>query len=320
MLTAHCIPSSYLINPFSTQTISYAFHDIDGTHSLIREWAPVMSVLLADVITYGLPDNLESEENCTRLINLAGKKPFPETDRFCEESAGLSALTQMEWAIRRAIEERQITISCDMFVNSQKIQRIWNGEEISDDLPETPEMQQFLSVNAPRLFRLYERILNGYCRNHNLAVAAHSPELYRVPGSLAFLEYLKQNGVKNYFVTGAVVEKGKGMFQEIETLGYTIGNGCLAEDIIGSTWDEKLPKNVIMNRLLQTLAISGDQVLIVGDGRAEISAGVSMGAVTVSRLPKTSLYQRSLHQKLGTNLIFPDYTDPILYKYFQRKE
>ena len=30
--------------------IKYAFHDIDGTHSLIRDWPPVMSICLYDVI------------------------------------------------------------------------------------------------------------------------------------------------------------------------------------------------------------------------------------------------------------------------------
>lgn len=316
MLTARCISSKYLVNPFSSRVVTHAFHDIDGTHSLIRDWPPVMSVVLADVIDHGLPESFDSAANCSRLIAQAGLQKLPETDRFCLESAGLSALTQMEWAIRRAVEEKHIDIPCDHSVNSQKIQMIWQGQEIFDHLPETPEMQHLLSVNAPRLFRLYERVLNGYCRDRNLAAAAVNPDRFRVPGSIEFLNYLKQNGVKNYFVTGAVVEKGMGMFEEVETLGYTVGPGCLVENIIGSTWDEKLPKNIIMNRLLQSLGIEGNHVLVVGDGRAEISAGAAMGAVIVSRLPESAAYPRGLHCQLGSNLIVPDYTDPLLREYF----
>ena len=35
--------SSVVENGFEAREIKYAFHDIDGTHSLIREWPPVMS-------------------------------------------------------------------------------------------------------------------------------------------------------------------------------------------------------------------------------------------------------------------------------------
>ena len=86
-----------------TYKIKYAFHDIDGTHSLIRDWPPVMSICLYDVIENGLPNDFDSFENQQRLISLAGTMKLPETDQFCIESAGLSALTQMEWAIRRAV-------------------------------------------------------------------------------------------------------------------------------------------------------------------------------------------------------------------------
>lgn len=41
----------------------------------------------------------------------------------------------MEWAIRRAVEEGTVKDNCDMNTNSEIIKRIWNGEEIFDDLP-----------------------------------------------------------------------------------------------------------------------------------------------------------------------------------------
>ena len=314
MLKAHNIKSDIIINNFEDTEIKYAFHDIDGTHSLIREWPPVMSICLYDVIVNGLSEDFDSKENEKRLIESAGKNILKETDRFCVESAGLSALTQMEWAIRRSVEEGKISINCDMSTNSEIIKRIWAGEETFDDLPETDEMNEMLKDKTPRLFKLYEAVLNGYCRDKNLEKAKLDPESFRIPGSMAFMSFLKEHGVKNYFVTGAVVEKGMGMYEEVEALGYKIGENQLAEDIIGSTWTEKMPKEAVMKKLLEELNISGKNVLVVGDGRAEILAGAEMGSVVISRLPKTAKYQRELHKKLGSNIIVEDYTNNDLYK------
>ena len=102
-MKAKCIDSEIVVNKFEDTEILYAFHDIDGTHSLIRDWPPVMSRCLYEVIEKGLADDFDSPENIKRLIALSGTKPLEETDRFCVESAGLSAITQMEWAIRRAV-------------------------------------------------------------------------------------------------------------------------------------------------------------------------------------------------------------------------
>lgn len=297
--------------------IEYAFHDIDGTHSLIRDWPPVMSICLYDVIENGLPEDFDSSENAQRLISLAGTKELPETDRFCIESAGLSALTQMEWAIRRAVQAGTITVQCDMQTNSQIIDRINNGIEYYDDLPETNEMNEMLKVQTPRLFKLYEAVLNGYCRDRNLVKAKENPEEFRIAGSMEFLQFLKDNGVKNYFVTGAVVQKGMGMHEEVKALGYEIGEGKLVEDIIGSTWRDKMPKDMVMQKLLKDLNIKGENVLVVGDGRAEIHAGVQMGAFVVSRLPQNADFQRDLHKKLGTNMIVEDFTNPEFKEIFK---
>lgn len=306
--------SPLVITPFKKRLITYAFHDIDGTHSLIRDWPPVMSIVLNDVIENGLDEGYDSEEFVKRLVINAGTKPLPETDRFCVESAGLSALTQMEWAIRRAVEEKTINIECDMAMNSEKIKLIWEGKEELDYLAETEEMKKMLESNTPRLFKYYERVLNGYCRDKNLVLARKDPESFRIKGSFKFLKYLKDNGVKNYFVTGAVVQKGMGMFEEVETLGYKIGPDKLIEDIIGSTWTDKIPKNVIMNSLLERYGVKGENTLVVGDGRSEIKAGVDMNSFTISRLSENMHYQKQLHIKMGTNMIVEDFEKEDIYK------
>ncbi len=316
MLKIHNTRSDIVVNSFEDRTIKYAFHDIDGTHSLIREWPPVMSICLYDVIENGLPEDFDSEENKQRLINLAGTKALPETDRFCVESAGLSALTQMEWAIRRSVQEGKITTPCEASVNAEIIKRIWSGNEYYDDLLETAEMTAMIAEKTPRLFKLYEAVLNGYCRDKNLLLAKADPDRFIIKGSMEFMKFLKDNGVKNYFVTGAVVEKGMGMHEEVETLGYKIGAGELVEDIIGSTWTEKLPKDMIMKKLLKELGATGEEVLVVGDGRAEIAASFEMGSVAISRLPANAEYQRKLHCELKTNIIVEDYLGEALMACF----
>ena len=141
MITIKNNKSELVVRDFSDRKIEYVFHDIDGTHSLIREWPPVMSICLFDVIENGLPEDFDSPENAKRLISLAGTRKLPETDAFCIESAGLSALTQMEWAIRRSVQEGKIRVNCNSETNGQIIERINKGEEYYDDLPETVEIK-----------------------------------------------------------------------------------------------------------------------------------------------------------------------------------
>ena len=320
-----------LVNPFGRRPITHVFHDIDGTHSLIREWVPVMSLTLHTVVENGLPPHYDSAGNVARLVKLSGEKTYEETDRFCVESAGLSALTQMEWAIRRAIEEGVIppeqlkTTPSDLDMNKEIIRRIWAGEERFDDLDESSELTRFLEDHAPRLFQMYESILNGACRDANLAIALKMPETFRVEGSLDFMEHLHKLGAINYFITGAVIyhdEQGEpqgGMYEEVCALGFNIGSGQTVESVHGSTWDKKMPKDEVMKALCREENIDPANVLIIGDGRSEISAGVEMGAVTISRLPLDATRQRELHRELGTNLILPDYSSPATYDMFFRE-
>jgi phosphoglycolate phosphatase-like HAD superfamily hydrolase len=278
-----------------------------------------MSIVLNDVIENGLKEGYDSNKNVRRLVSKAGTKPLPETDRFCVESAGLSALTQMEWAIRRAVEDQTVTVDCDLKANSEKIRLIWDGKEQLDYIPETQEMSDMLKTNTPRLFRYYEKVLNGYCRDRNLLIAKKDPDRFRIAGSFRFLTYLRDNGVKNYFVTGAVVQKGMGMYEEVETLGYRIGPNEIVEDIIGSTWTDKMPKNVIMKSLLDKFGIKGENTMVAGDGRSEIQAGIEMGSFTVSRLSESMKFQKALHIKLGVNMIVEDFDNEDLYKIFAVK-
>lgn len=275
-----------------------------------------MSRVLYDTAMNGIPQNLTSEDNINRLVSLCDTESLEETDKFCVESAGLSALTQMEWAIRRNQELNKGEFDSD--TNSKIIELIWKGEEKFDNFNEPKEYLDYLSEVTPKLFWVYEQVLNRFCRDNNLKKAKENPEEFLVKGSKEFMKYLYDNGVKNYFVTGSVVDKSKvppmGMYEEVLGLGFEIGEGKLIEDILGSTWDEKIPKEDVMYRLAKDFNIDGENILVIGDGRSEITAGVKLGAVTISILPENASRQRELHKELGTDIIIPDYTADDLKK------
>ena len=69
-----------------------------------------------------------------------------------------------------------------------------------------------------------------------------------------------------------------------------------------------------MYRLAKDFNIDGENILVIGDGRSEITAGVKLGAVTISILPENASRQRELHKELGTDIIIPDYTADDLKK------
>lgn len=316
-----------LVRPAGRRRITHAIHDIDGTHSLIRQWQPVMSVTLYYAMHCGLEEGFDSPGRVDELAARAGREPLEETDRFCVESAGLAALTQMEFAIRRAVQMGNIPPAAGIRLseaerrnNSLIIQRIWAGEERFEDVPEPAALLAFINDRAPRLFKLYEQVLNKASRQRNLEAARRDPAAWRVPGAIEFMRRLRGCGVLNYFVTGSVVNEAAGMCRDVEALGYDVGPGRLVEQLVGCPWDRKLPKAEVMADLCRRLAIDPANVLVLGDGRSEIKAGADMGCVTISRLDADAARLREVHARLGTNLILPDYTDPVLNQLFREGE
>jgi phosphoglycolate phosphatase-like HAD superfamily hydrolase len=177
-------------------------------------------------------------------------------------------------------------------------------------------MEDYLSENTPKLFKLYEKVLNAYCRDINLEKAKKDPESFMVRGSMQFIDFLHNRGVKNYFVTGAVVEEGKGMFEEVVTLGYKLGAGQQMEGLIGSSWNHKLPKVDIMKELAEKLGAKGDEILVLGDGRSEITAGKELGAYNIGRLGKGAERQREILLECGADIIIEDFYDEKLKQIF----
>jgi len=309
-----------LIRPFGKRAITHVIHDIDGTHSLIRDWHPVLSLSIHWAMTCGYKDGYDSDETLAALIARSGTEALPESDKICYENAGFSAITQLEYGVRRGIELGNIPAGRldldedDHAKNSEIIRRIQDGKERFPDIVEKPEVLAFIDEVTPKLFVLYEKILNGACRDKNTADAWKHPEKWRVPGSLKLIQYMHGLGLVNHFVTGAVIYEDGGMFEEVKAVGFEVGPGKMIEALEGSSWDEKLPKDEVMARLFRDEKLNAENVLIVGDGRTEIEAGANMGCVTISRLPVKDVRLREIHTALGVNIIMKDYTDPAIEK------
>ena len=315
-----------VVRPVGRRRITHAIHDVDGTHSLIRDWPPVMSLSIHWAMQGGLGEDFDSDQNLRKLIARVGAEKLPETDQFCVESAGLSALTQMEYGIRRAVELGNVPPDAGLSLseenkktNAEIAKRIWNGEERFEDAGEPPRLLEFIRERSTRLFKLYEAVLNGACRDRNTAAAWKDPESWRVPGSMEFMTHLHAAGVKNYFVTGAVIYEEGGMYEEVQAVGFEVGPGKAVEALRGSSWDRKMPKEEVIRELLAEEGVKPENVLVLGDGRTEIKAGADLGCTSVSRLPVEAARQRELHRQLGTNYILPDWTDPVLAELIRKK-
>lgn len=303
------------VTPFEPRRIMYAFHDIDGTHSRIRDWVPVMTLVTGYTARYGMPPG--TPEEMAELMLARKGEDFAEAHRFAVESAGLSALTQMEWALRCA---RRLTGESSP-ANEEIIRLIWQGEESFPETGESAESLEKLACDASLLFRAYEILLLAMGRDRNLAAARRDPEAWRIPGSMDFLNALRKAGIRNYFITGAVVEhdatgRPRGtMAEEIEVLGYEVGQTKIIEEFRGSAWNRKLPKKEIMSELCAEEGIDPRNVLVVGDGRSEIAAGVELGCVTLSRLDENARRAREIHRELGTHMIVENYEGvfPLLF-------
>ena len=126
------------------------------------------------------------------------------------------------------------------------------------------------------------------------------------------MRHLHALGVRNYFVTGAVVYPEGGMYEEVLAVQFEIGPGRMVEAMEGSSWDRKMPKDEVMRELFDRLGIDPSRVLVVGDGRTEMKAGADMGCVTMSRLPRDASRLRALHAGFGVNYIVEDYDEPRL--------
>ena len=87
-MKAKYVNNSLAAKEFDLREIKYAFHDIDGTHSLIRDWPPVMSIVLHYASENGVPDGYDNDDNLKRIIEKPERKNFLRPIRFVSNLRG----------------------------------------------------------------------------------------------------------------------------------------------------------------------------------------------------------------------------------------
>jgi phosphoglycolate phosphatase len=109
-----------------------------------------------------------------------------------------------------------------------------------------------------------------------LAAGTLSAEPLRVPKSLEFLQSLREMGINCYLASGTDVEFVKNEAGLLGVSEYFDGGifGALREY-------KKFSKAMIIQKILTDFELSGNELLIVGDGYVEIENAKAVGAIAV---------------------------------------
>ena len=162
--------------------------------------------------------------------------------------------------------------------------------------------------------RLMERIKN---RILDLEQKKTSPESMAVPGSIEFVKKLHANGIKCFLASGT---DEKYVIHEADLLGLT----PYFEEISGAQDDYKnFSKKMVIDRIIRTHQLSGNEFISFGDGYVEIEntksvSGIAVGVAT-NETERCGIdeWKRNRLIAAGADLIIPDFRDTdSLINYF----
>jgi phosphoglycolate phosphatase-like HAD superfamily hydrolase len=113
-------------------------------------------------------------------------------------------------------------------------------------------------------------------RIEDLKTGRVSPEKYLVPGARAFLESLKARGLTMYLASGTDEIYMKAEAHLLDVARYFDGGVFGAQDDLTS-----FSKKILVQRIIGTTAVKGEEIIGVGDGYVEIEEVKLVGGVTV---------------------------------------
>ncbi len=136
------------------------------------------------------------------------------------------------------------------------------------------------------------------------------PEQMLVPGSRQLLEAFDSRGLVMYLASGT---DRPYVLREVRALQL---EGFFADRVYGAIDDYKeFSKGLLINDILETNSLSGDQLLCFGDGYVEIEStkqagGTAVGvASTESNIGELNRWKRDRLIAAGADLIIPDLRD-----------
>jgi phosphoglycolate phosphatase-like HAD superfamily hydrolase len=144
-----------------------------------------------------------------------------------------------------------------------------------------------------------------------------SPESMAVPGALEFVKQLHANGIKCFLASGT---DEKYVLHEADLLGLF----PYFEGIYGAQDDyQNFSKKMVIDRIIQTHHLSGNEFISFGDGYVEIEntksvSGVAVGVATnEAERCGVDEWKRNRLIAAGADLIIPDFRETnALLNYF----
>lgn len=102
-----------------------------------------------------------------------------------------------------------------------------------------------------------------------------TPEDYLIKGSIKFLDALKKVGIDIYITSGTDHEDAN---NEAEILGLK----KYYREVVGAPLGKvECAKEAVLRKLIQGYGLKGLEVVIIGDGKVEITLGREIGAITL---------------------------------------
>ena len=156
-------------------------------------------------------------------------------------------------------------------------------------------------------------------RRQDLRRGAVSPEKYLVPGTRAFLESMRDRGLKLYCASGT------DEFYTLEEADLLEVRQYFQGGIYGAQDDYKsFSKEILIQRMISSLECKGDQLVGFGDGYVEIKnvkdvGGTAVGLATAE--PECNVVDNWKRQRLasvGADFIVPNFLprEELLQKLF----
>lgn len=209
-----------------------------------------------------------------------GKEPsaalVEKVDRYIDESTGIQTIYQMEWLSQEAAAQ--------------------TGAPAVDPWDYKAQYNTLLMQQVE-------------LRKRRLETGEASAEEYLVPGSLWFLRYLRDAGIKIYIASGTDDED---LQKEVKLLGAS-PLICLAKG--APNHEKSCSKEAVLREILKTEKTSPENLLVVGDGKVEISLGNQAGAFTLGVASDEKNFSGAFHQKkleklekAGADCIIPDFS------------
>ncbi len=162
--------------------------------------------------------------------------------KYIDESTGIQTIYQMEWLAE------QVAALC-----SNPPLDPWEYKE---------------RYNQALMKMVEERI-------GQLSAGTINSNAFLVPGSREYLQLLSASGIAIYIASGTDEQDVR---REAELLGIS----SLVREIRGAPHRRKdCSKEAVIRQILETGALSGKELMVVGDGKVEIRLGHDAGALTL---------------------------------------